>query len=840
MKNRLWLLLAVLVFTVSLLATTAFAADPLTAKCEFCGESVTWTPVTTNSQKLTDGHYYMASSLVMTNQSVSGTVHLNLNSKRYTANKVITVADGGELCIQNGALVGRPYHTNNKAAVSFAVIKEGGTLKLDNTTMTFEYSAPERIVPDYGYFQVEGSLYMKDTVIRDGQAAVKGGNITILPTGKVTVENGSIAGGTAPTAPSVYNGGKLILKGSSEIDNILMETLETDRLTLSADFTGSAQLTLPTTVVTGDVVAALETGAATDNITCSNTGVTLEVSGTQLTVNTGYAAAIGNTKYATLTEALDNLTEGQTLQLLSYTPELTLDKAVTLDLNGCSVGTLNAEAAVTVKDSATDDYTVADGIYGTIATVNGTVTPVTGYLQATEESGISFHAYKMEIAGMTLRATEAGIYFTTEFKGDSLAASLVDTFGVAMSVYGEPNESTLEKKGNFTSFDGTLFNGDTDVTSSVVCNVISREYGANPNKRNADMQIYGRPYIKYKDGTVEMGETRNRSFKEQVLQINDYQSDLSWLNDTQKTELLAMYETFCDLLDSWNVTTIADGFQAEEDKTLKVLAITSSFGLNTTQLLADIAMAEGVENIIVARIYASGCSLEQHVNYSQNNLPAYQYTKCVNGEWTTTEGATMLQGILDEYWDIIFLQQSAARSPLVETYQDYVSTVKNYVDLHKRNPNAKYIWNMTWAYQGDSDQSVFVNTFQGDQMAMYNSILNAVQIKILPRTDFAAIIPSGTAIQNARTSYFGDTLTKDTYHLNNLGRAIAGYTLYATIMGLEQPGFRLNDIKLDKAGGWELPNKITLSDSDKLVIMESVNNALDTPFQVTASQYPAK
>ena len=49
--------------------------------------------------------------------------------------------------------------------------------------------------------------------------------------------------------------------------------------------------------------------------------------------------------------------------------------------------------------------------------------------------------------------------------------------------------------------------------------------------------------------------------------------------------------------------TISDG------KVLKVLAITSSFGLNTTELLYEIAKAEGAEEVIVARLYASGCTL---------------------------------------------------------------------------------------------------------------------------------------------------------------------------------------------------------------------------------------
>ena len=51
-----------------------------------------------------------------------------------------------------------------------------------------------------------------------------------------------------------------------------------------------------------------------------------------------------------------------------------------------------------------------------------------------------------------------------------------------------------------------------------------------------------------------------------------------------------------------------------DGKTLKILAITSSFGLNTTQLLYDVAVAEGYdpEDVTVARLYTSGCTLKNY------------------------------------------------------------------------------------------------------------------------------------------------------------------------------------------------------------------------------------
>lgn len=274
-----------------------------------------------------------------------------------------------------------------------------------------------------------------------------------------------------------------------------------------------------------------------------------------------------------------------------------------------------------------------------------------------------------------------------------------------------------------------------------------------------------------------------------------------------------------------------------DGKTLKILAITSSFGLNTTQLLYDVAKAQGCTDVVVARLYGSGCTLKKHVENSQTNEAYYQYTKNSNGSWEKMDATTMLYGLQDEDWDIIFTQQSAARAGDLASYEDYIDQLMTYVQANKTNPNARFVWNMTWAYQRDSTQEIFVNMFNSDQMYMYEKILEATKINVVPRTDFSAIIPTGTAIQNARTSYFGDALTKDTYHLNSLGRVIAAYTLYTKLTGQPLTQVNLTDITKTATPDTE---PLTLMDTDKQVIMEAVNNAINTPYSVTASQYPAE
>jgi hypothetical protein len=272
-----------------------------------------------------------------------------------------------------------------------------------------------------------------------------------------------------------------------------------------------------------------------------------------------------------------------------------------------------------------------------------------------------------------------------------------------------------------------------------------------------------------------------------------------------------------------------------DGKTLKMLCITSSFGLNTTELLYDIAKDQGAENVIIARLYVSGCKLSQHAQFAKTGEPAYQYTKNSTGKWEKMMNATLLYGLQDEDWDIIFLQQGAHHAGLVHTYGDYIDEIMAFVQENKTNPNARFVWNMTWAFQSDNTHEIFMTNHKGDQMVMYNMILDTVKEKVVPRDDFSAIIPSGTAVQNARTSYFGDTLTKDTLHLNNLGRVIAGYTTWATLTG--KP---IEEINLPPARTYDLPEVVVLTETDKAVIIEAVNNAIANPWAVTPSTYTEK
>ena len=264
-----------------------------------------------------------------------------------------------------------------------------------------------------------------------------------------------------------------------------------------------------------------------------------------------------------------------------------------------------------------------------------------------------------------------------------------------------------------------------------------------------------------------------------------------------------------------------------DGKSLKILAMGNSFSNNATEHLYDIAIAEGMTDVTLGRLYIGSCTLQMHAENATGDLPNYTYYKNTIGLWEKTEDVTMLHGLLDEDWDIITLQQSSATSGQPASFDGHLETLIDYVNQNKTNPDAKLVWHMTWAYQGDSQQKAF-SDYGRSQDRMYKAIMDTAQEKVLPNAAFTALIPAGTAVQNARTSFMGDTLTEDGYHLNKMGKLIASYCWYATLTGKA-----LDTVSLNFIPG------LSLTDNDKAVIIESVNNALLTPFAVTNSTHTA-
>lgn len=271
-------------------------------------------------------------------------------------------------------------------------------------------------------------------------------------------------------------------------------------------------------------------------------------------------------------------------------------------------------------------------------------------------------------------------------------------------------------------------------------------------------------------------------------------------------------------------TTKVEEPQKPEKTTLKILAVGNSYSQDTTAYVYNIAKDLGYEKVIVVNLYYPGCPLELHARYLKGRENrAYDYEYNDNGTWVK-KGKVCLEDVIDtQDWDIITLQQKSGYSGDPTTYEPYLTTVVNYIK--EKKPDAKLLWNMTWAYQANSTESTF-SKYGKNQMTMYNAILDTVKSKVLVKSEFDGVIPVGTAVQNLRTSYIGDTLQRDSLHLSyDLGRYLAGLMWMKQISGLS----------IDQVT-WT-PSNYEFNDRELKAIKEAVNNAYDNPFEITQSTF---
>ena len=261
-----------------------------------------------------------------------------------------------------------------------------------------------------------------------------------------------------------------------------------------------------------------------------------------------------------------------------------------------------------------------------------------------------------------------------------------------------------------------------------------------------------------------------------------------------------------------------------KEKSIKILSIGNSFSDDALWLLPDILKSLGVTKFRVSNLYLPGCLLERHLENIKNDNAVYEFRTNTGSDWTTLYDTKLIDGVNDDEWDYITLQQGSTKSGLPESYSCLVEIIDTIKSL---KPNVKLAWHMTWAYQQDYNSLAFINNYEGNQLVMYNAIINSVKREILNKFDFNFIIPNGTVVQNARTSFLGDTITRDGFHMSyEIGRYITALTFACLITGSSS-----DDVKFK-------PDFVT--DDIKRVCFESVKNALLNPYKVTKSVYRGK
>ncbi len=252
-----------------------------------------------------------------------------------------------------------------------------------------------------------------------------------------------------------------------------------------------------------------------------------------------------------------------------------------------------------------------------------------------------------------------------------------------------------------------------------------------------------------------------------------------------------------------------------DDGVLKILTVGNSFSYDLMDHVYQIAQEVGVEKIVLGNLFYGGCRVDQHYNFWVNNEAAYTYYTNTNGTWQSKSGCSFEAAFETTDWDYISFQQSAQSKQfdpeLLVNLPDLIEMAKS------RCPDATILWHMPWANpHGNYGQSI---------EQMYEDLCKSSRVLIEPLPNVQMVIPSGTAIQNMRSSYIDPAiLLNDGWHLSpDVGRYVVGLTLVKQLTGLS-----IDNVQ------WTPTERVA---EIRELCIESANNAVADPYRVTQSSF---
>ena len=317
----------------------------------------------------------------------------------------------------------------------------------------------------------------------------------------------------------------------------------------------------------------------------------------------------------------------------------------------------------------------------------------------------------------------------------------------------------------------------------------------------------------------------------------------------------------------------------QEDESLNILMIGGSLGYDTMYVMPAIAQNEGMKNVTFGLMYRSA-GLDKLKPYTVNGIPSFAYFVYVVGEdqvWRQAmsnknfiyavpnktndkeiENGSMAISV--EYvlqrmdWDVVIIMSSSSEITNVKGNLDMANAdaIMEYVKKHDADPSTtpEFGWHMVWSVPEDStlwndDRRSFMETYyNSDAMAMYADNMKNTQQIVVPALEGKVkyFFPCATALMNAKSSTLVEDkdVHRDYIHGTDYGRLIAAYTWYCVLTGTN-----IRDCKFGP-----IPNGIVrdnvirnsgedyvLTEEQKQVLIEAVENAIQNPYELTQSAY---
>ena len=332
---------------------------------------------------------------------------------------------------------GVKYDTLQAAITAAGATKGGATitlLKNINTESYYAVNGDNKVTIDLAGYNITGSgISGLFYVTAKGDLTIKGeGTVTAVedngaamavwvrsPIAKVTLEGGTYTQQITNTSDNHFDliyveYGTAYIKGGTYEGATPVWTLNCKDENYKA---GTAKIEVTGGTFKGFDPANNTAEGESTNFIPAGYGVTVDADGNfSVTESANYVAAIGETKYTSLAEAIKEANKGATVKLLRDTKEnVTIDKAMTLDLNGFTLNGSTGERkpALTITER-----------YVTIMDSSAAQTGTIMREDTAENSGVSSH-YVIDIQDNAFVTFKSGNVKNDSGAGGTKGASLV-------------------------------------------------------------------------------------------------------------------------------------------------------------------------------------------------------------------------------------------------------------------------------------------------------------------------------------------------------------------------------------------------------------------------------
>lgn len=463
------------------------------------------------------------------------------------ANNVVNIYGG---TIENGTCLGDNAEGGGNIYAKGAVNIYGGTIQGGKSTKG-------------------GNIYALTAVTINGTAALKNGEATyggnVYVEAAATLGAGAFEGGKATYGSDIYVG--------ANAKNVVVDSA----------FNGTAGVYyalnhLPDGTVYNKTLSSQNSGngAFSGKLYLENVPgrpvITKSVSGTSLLIASKDSAALvdknGNyTWYAENNDAVAAYNDDTAYMVAGGASLPVTGGDYVIDLAGHNV-TITGSGSVTLFDSANADYET----YGTATVVNVAVnnsfkTNVAGedyYMVKTADTKYTFHRMGVDIIGVSVRPSRAGMYYTGMWKCDDLLAAKVTSFGVAASVRNQPGEDFATDSDTVCAPYAEAFTSGATGNGVIITDIVKGN--TYQNNSRSKKKVYAVAYVTFdEDNAVAIGGGEKAQSLYSTLQMAE--------------DNIYAYASLVDTLKEFQDTWTANGANWDFDFTLTAdeLAILNAY-----------------------------------------------------------------------------------------------------------------------------------------------------------------------------------------------------------------------------------------------------------------------